>query len=66
MDLTHEIGSNPLDLSIIQDILRQDKKLVLSLDAESRIKKCRTYLDTKITTASKTNLWYKYWIWCFV
>ena len=53
MDLTHEIGSNPLDLSIIQDILRQDKKLVLSLDAESRIKKCRTYLDTKITTASK-------------
>ena len=53
MDLTHEIGSNPLDLSIIQDILRQDKKLVLSLDAESRIKKCRTYLDKKITTASK-------------
>ena len=33
MDLTHEIGSNPLDLSIIKDILRQDKKLVLSLDA---------------------------------
>lgn len=38
MAATHLIDSNPLDLSIIQDILAHDKKLSLSESAKERIK----------------------------
>lgn len=53
MTETHIIDSNPLDLTIIQDILVQNKKLSLSESATKRINKCRSYLDDKMSTVVK-------------
>jgi histidine ammonia-lyase len=53
MTATHIIDSNPLDLSIIQDILIHGKKLSLSENAKERIKKCRAYLDDKMSSVVK-------------
>ncbi|MFY0631573.1 MAG: histidine ammonia-lyase [Flavobacteriaceae bacterium] len=53
MNSIHKIDSNPLDLSIIHDILLSDKKLALSDDAVVRVKKCRAYLDEKMKSVSK-------------
>ena len=53
MAATHVIDSNPLDLSIIQDILAHDKKLSLSESAKERIQKCRAYLDDKMSSVVK-------------
>jgi histidine ammonia-lyase len=53
MTATHVIDSNPLDLSIIQDILIHGKKLSLSENAKERIKKCRAYLDDKMSSVVK-------------
>ena len=53
MNLTHTIDSNPLDLSLIHDIVTTNKKLTLSLDAVERIEKCRAYLDEKMKSMSK-------------
>lgn len=53
MSSVHNIDSNPLDLSIIHDILLSDKKLDLSDDAIARVEKCRAYLDEKMKSVSK-------------
>ena len=53
MNVTHIIDSNPLDLSIVQDVLVHNKKISLSESAKDRIKKCRTYLDHKMTSVLK-------------
>ena len=53
MAATHVIDSNPLDLSIIQNILAHDKKLSLSESAKERIQKCRAYLDDKMSSVVK-------------
>ena len=53
MNPTHIIDSKPLDLSIIQNILVHDKKLSLSESAKDRIKKCRAYLDDKMSSVVK-------------
>ena len=53
MTETHIIDSNPLDLTIIQDIFVQNKKLSLSESATKRINKCRSYLDDKMSTVVK-------------
>ncbi len=53
MTATHVIDSNSLDLSIIQDILIHGKKLSLSENAKERIKKCRAYLDDKMSSVVK-------------
>ena len=53
MTATHVIDSNPLDLSIIQGILIHGKKLSLSENAKERIKKCRAYLDDKMSSVVK-------------
>ena len=53
MTETHIIDSNPLDLTIIQDILVQNKKLSLSESATKRINKCRSYLDDKMSSVVK-------------
>ena len=50
MTETHVIDSKPLDLSIIQDILVRNKKLLLSESATKRINKCRSYLDDKMSS----------------
>ena len=49
MQSHHYISSAILDLEIIEDILVNRKKLALSEEAESNIKKSRTYLNKKIT-----------------
>jgi len=53
MNLQHSIDSNPLDLSLIHDIMSHNKKLSLSIGAIERIQKCRAYLDQKIANVSK-------------
>ena len=53
MTETHIIDSNPLDLTIIQDILVQNKKLSLSESATKRINKCRSYLYDKMSSVVK-------------
>ena len=53
MAATHVIDSNPLDLSIIQNILAHDKKLSLSESGKERIQKCRAYLDDKMSSVVK-------------
>ncbi|MBL4604517.1 MAG: histidine ammonia-lyase [Flavobacteriaceae bacterium] len=53
MNSVHKIDSNPLDLSIIHEVIRSNKKLELSDDAVARVKKCRAYLDEKMKSVSK-------------
>ena len=53
MSLVHTIDASPIDLRIIQDILTNDKKLLLSAAAIARIEKCRAFLDEKMKSVSK-------------
>ncbi|OUS01872.1 histidine ammonia-lyase [Flavobacteriales bacterium 33_180_T64] len=53
MDSTHFISSEILELSTINDILFQNKKIKLSEDAIHKIKKCRNYLDDKVKNQDK-------------
>ncbi len=48
MTLTHFISTKTLELATISDILFYDKKLELSEEAISKIKKCRNYLDERM------------------
>jgi histidine ammonia-lyase len=52
METFHYIDSRPLDLSKIQEIIYFDKKLALSEAVIQKIKKCRSYLDTKTKSIS--------------
>ncbi|MBI2279404.1 MAG: histidine ammonia-lyase [Bacteroidetes bacterium] len=51
--MTHEINKNWLTLEIIDDILANNKKLVLSSDSTTAIVTCRTYLDEKMARHNK-------------
>lgn len=53
MNLVHKIDSNPLDLSLIHDILYLDKKLLLSPESTQKIEKCRAFLDQKMEATSR-------------
>ena len=53
MNSTHYISSEVLELSTIQDIITQQKKLQLSDEAKERIINCRTYLDEKLKGEDK-------------
>jgi len=48
MNSYHVISDKQLDLTIIKDIILTGKKLKLSDQARTNIKKCRTYLDDKM------------------
>ena len=48
MDSTHFISSEVLELSAINTIVFQQKKIELSKDAIDKIEKCRSYLDDKV------------------
>ncbi|MGF1555694.1 histidine ammonia-lyase [Paucihalobacter sp.] len=48
MNLIHHISDSPLNLSIVQDIIMQNKKLELSGSAIQKITECRKYLDQKL------------------
>ena len=50
---THEINKNWLTLEIIDDIISNNKQLVLSPDSAAAIVKCRTYLDEKMARNDK-------------
>ncbi len=47
MEKVYYISSQPLDLSIIKEIIDNNYKLALSDDARRSIQKCRTYLDKR-------------------
>lgn len=48
MNAFHEISSKVLELSTINDILVNNKKLKLSSEAVNKISKCRNYLDHRM------------------
>ena len=52
MDI-HYINKNWLTLEAIDEILKGNKHIVLSQDAEEAIVKCRAYLDEKLTRHEK-------------
>ncbi len=52
METIHYISSDLLALETINEIVFQGKTLALSEEAIVNIEKCRTYLDTKMTTQS--------------
>jgi len=49
----HEISSNVLELSQIDDILVHNKKLKLSVESHDKILKCRKYLDAKMQSQNE-------------
>jgi len=53
MERIHYISSETIELNTISDILSEEKTLVLSEDSKTRIVKCRTYLDEKLTKQDK-------------
>ena len=48
MDQVHLISGHPLDLGIINDILKSNSKLKLTDDTAKKIVECRAYLDDKL------------------
>lgn len=50
---TYAIGSSELTYDLIEQLLKDKTKLVLSEDAISKIKHCREYLDSKMEDTSK-------------
>ena len=51
--MSHIISSKVLDLSTINTVLSEEKKLQLSESSKEKIIKCRLYLDAKLKTRSK-------------
>ncbi len=49
----YKIGNKELSINEIEDIIFENKKLVLSEDAKNRIVKCRKYLDRKMKEYSE-------------
>ena len=41
----YEIGKQKLSISVVNDIITENKKLVLASKAKNKIKDCRDYLD---------------------
>lgn len=52
MDTFH-IGSKPLTIQLIKDIVKNKVKLALDESAREKIQACRTYLDKKIAASGK-------------
>ena len=50
MDLTHKISSDSLDISTINTILINNKKIELSESAIKKIKDCRAYLNSTMAS----------------
>ena len=49
----HIINKNWIDLTVVNEIINQQKKLQLSEDTITAIEKCRTYLDEKLSRHDK-------------
>jgi len=53
MNTTHFISSEILELSIVNDIIFQNKKIELSKEAIKKIEACRSYLDAKMKNSDQ-------------
>jgi len=53
MSSKHYIGSTPLDLKVVSNLLTSNIQLALSEEAKERIQKCRAFLDQKISDSSE-------------
>lgn len=53
MSAIHFIDTNPLDLTTIQAIIFEGKKLALSTSIQDKINACRLFLDEKMKSISK-------------
>lgn len=51
--MDHHISSETITLSTIEDILKNNKKLVLSQSAIDKVTRCRTYLDDKMASGEE-------------
>lgn len=51
--MDHHISSETITLSTIEDILKSNKKLVLSQSAIDKVTRCRTYLDDKMASGEE-------------
>ena len=49
----HKISSTELSINDIEEIIFENRKLVLSDDAKTKIVKCRKYLDRKLKEYSE-------------
>ncbi len=50
----HKISSKELSINDVEEIIAENRKLVLSDEAKSKIVKCRKYLDNKLREHSET------------
>ena len=50
---TYAIGSSELTYDLIEQLLKDKTKLVLSEEAIAKIQHCRDYLDSKMEDTSK-------------
>jgi len=48
---TYHIGSNPLTIALVGDIIKNKVKLALHDDSRAKIQACRTFLDRKIAAS---------------
>ncbi len=49
----HQISNKKLTLSIVEEIIKTNKKLELSSESREKVQKCRTYLDNKMASGEE-------------
>jgi len=49
----HQISNKKLTLSIVEEIIKSNKKLELSTESREKVQKCRTYLDNKMASGEE-------------
>ena len=49
----HQISNKKLTLSIVEEIIKSNKKLELSTESREKVQKCRTYLDNKMAAGEE-------------
>ena len=49
----HQISNKKLTLSILEEIIKSNKKLELSAESREKVQKCRTYLDNKMASGEE-------------
>ena len=51
--MEHHISSETITLSTIEDVMQNNKKLVLSQDSKDKVIKCRAYLDNRMASGEE-------------
>lgn len=51
--MEHYISSETITLSTIEDVMQNNKKLVLSQDSKDKVIKCRAYLDNRMASGEE-------------